>query len=154
VTWLLPASPQEFAEPCDVGVLWSAAAPRPIVIASGGRLNLVVRLAEGDAMPNVREGDPQPYGIIVFDRCHAFTFGPPDDEGLSGHRLTGRGLTPYEAHTVLRSAWAAAEQRPEMTHFLLSFKDETLECLAVSVSSVRRVGTLADLLAHVGTWMS
>lgn len=156
MTWLLPASAQEFAEPCDVGVEWSLAAPRPLVLAGGGRLHVVVRLVEGDDAPSPGGLPPnrEPFGVIAFDRCHAFVVGPPGRSSLAEHRLSGRGLDAGAAHTVLRSAWAVAEGRPDLTHFVLTFPDQTLECLARSVSSARRVGTVGDVLAHVSTWMS
>jgi hypothetical protein len=159
VTWLLPASAQEFAEPCDVGVQWSADSTEPVVIADGSRLTVIVRVAEVDAGAEqerlrARSSGAEPFGVIVFDRCHAFVFGPPGQERLGQHRLIGRGLDVGAAHTVLRSAWAAAEGRPDLTHFVLTFPDQTLECLARAVSSARRVGTLAEVIQHVGTWMS
>jgi hypothetical protein len=158
VTWLLPASAQEFAEPCDVGVQWNAEATEPLVIADGSRLTVVVRMADDAAAdaerPRIRAGGPEPFGVIVFDRCHSFVFGPPGGDGLAQHRLIGRGLDVGAAHTVLRSAWAAAESRPDLTHFVLTFHEQTLECLARSVSSARRVGTLGEVIQHVGTWMS
>lgn len=155
MTSLLPSSADEFAEACDVGVQWSPGAPQPLVIADGWRLNVVVRLTEGiDPAPAGLTPRPEPFGIIVFDKTYKFVFGPPGDEDLARHRLFGRGLDFYAAHTVLRSAWAAAEGRPEMTHFVLTFHDETLECLAATVSSVRRIGTLAEVMQHVADWMS
>jgi len=157
VTWLVPASAQEFAEPCDVGVQWTAGAGEPLVIADSSRLTVVVRLAEpeGDAdRPSLRAAPGDLFGVIVFDRCHAFLFGPPGDQVLDQHRLSGRGLDVCAAHTVLRSAWAVAEGRADLTHFVLTFPAGTLECLARSVSSARRVGTMADVIQHVGTWMS
>lgn len=157
MTWLVPGSAQEFAEPCDVGVQWSAGAGEPLVIADSSRLTVVVRLTDADDdadRPSLRAAAGELFGVVVFDRCHAFLFGPPGDQVLRDHRLFGRGLDSCAAHTVLRSAWAVAERRPDLTHFVLTFPAGTLECLARSVSSARRVGTVTDVVQHVGTWMS
>jgi hypothetical protein len=37
---------------------------------------------------------------------------------------------------------------------VLTFSSGTLECLARSVSSGRRVATLEEVLAHIGSWLS
>jgi hypothetical protein len=66
-----------------------------------------------------------------------------NDEVLSGHPLWGRGLEPYEAHIIAHSRWLAEEEQINKVHprynpdrwktrkhYLLSFKDDTFECLA------------------------
>lgn len=150
--------PEEFVEPCAVGAEWNETAPRPTLLLLETRLVAVVRLAEPEsessAPPETRATDRAAYGLIVFDRCQAFTFGPPGDTELANHRFFARGLEASAAHTVPRSSWAVELGAPDLTHFVLTFSSGTLECLARSVSSGRRVATLEEVLAHIGSWLS
>lgn len=69
--------------------------------------------------------------------------GSPNDEVLEGHPLWGSGLEFYEAHEVKNSPWIKElmdinrvhdqfreSHWNEDRHFILTFHDETLECVA------------------------
>jgi hypothetical protein len=73
--------------------------------------------------------------------------------------LHGRGLRPYAAHVVEGSSWIAELEtrnrvhpyhRPEafasLRHYLLTFHDETFECLARDHVMELRWGTVRRVL--------
>ena len=73
-------------------------------------------------------------------------FGYPNDEALPGHPLYPKGLTFYGIFEVRDSSWsrALAEQNlvsfpnpsPSATsgrHFVVTFHDSTLECIAEGI---------------------
>lgn len=146
---------RSLGEECAVEIPWPApwdiGAPLPFVVAATGRTFVVYHRKEDD--PNwdgsyAHVVDPEtqeqrPIAVVEFRRCLVHKFGAPNDEAIDGHRLTGRGLVAYRAHTVERSRWLAenesinsvhARHSPEAfakyTHYVLAFHDETFECLA------------------------
>jgi hypothetical protein len=81
---------------------------------------------------------------VKFSGVRAFYLGSPNDEALNGHRLWGRGLSFYSFQEVIHSDWIAAlEHRNRihpmhsaklfegLRHFVITFKEQTLECVAV-----------------------
>ncbi len=96
---------------------------------------------------------------MTFERCIASRLGAPNDEVLHGHRLHGRGLEPYAAHVVERSAWVAEIQEinsvhaqydpahwTQVRHYLLTFHDSTFEALAIGVSIEELISSLPAAL--------
>ena len=95
------------------------------------------------------ESDGELIAIVRFvDRC-AIMFGPPNDEAFAGHPLASRGLESYGVFHVLHSSWIRAlegmnsihpchrpERYAELRHFILSFHDSTLECVAKDIKVV------------------
>jgi hypothetical protein len=78
---------------------------------------------------------------VKFEGTIAMRSGPPSDESLMGHRLWGKGLQFHAAHVVDNSDWVRELESKEShrasagwvrshTHFLFTFHDETIECLA------------------------
>ncbi len=80
---------------------------------------------------------------VRFDRVAAVLLGPPNDEAISGHPLWNDGLETYQFHRVENSAWSVEYEtrnrvhpnhRPESwkqdVHYIFTFHDKTLECLA------------------------
>jgi len=140
---------------CAVDVSWPApwdvGAPLPHVIASGLRTFVIYQQRERDpgwdgsyaTMVDPAVPEQRLIAVVEFQRCLVHKFGSPNDEALEGHRLHGRGLVPYRAHTVERSRWLVEQERmnrvhpqhrPEafrdFVHYVLAFHDETFECLA------------------------
>ena len=82
--------------------------------------------------------------VIHFPLCSIFTFGAPNDETLASHPLYGRGLEFYSVHRVENSPWIAQLERRNAVHpshnrarfvegkkhFVFTFHDSTLECVA------------------------
>jgi hypothetical protein len=143
----------ECAVEIDWPAPWDAGAPLPHVIASRLRTRLVYRLRDqntnfdGSTVTLIDPAAParHPIAVVEFRHCCIHRFGMPNDEALVGHRLYGRGLVAYGAHTVERSRWlhevermnsVHPQHRPETfrdyIHFVLAFHDETFECLAKS----------------------
>lgn len=95
-----------------------------------------------------------PLGIVRFDRVHMVLFGPPNDEAIAGHPLSGRGLYPYGIFRVDRSSLVRRLERmnaihrchdPErfeaLIHYIFTFHDSTFECVAESFESrIEHVG--------------
>jgi hypothetical protein len=80
---------------------------------------------------------------VRFGGVSIFKLGWPNDEVLNTHPLWERGLVPYAFQEVFKSDWVADLERansihpghlPGMfdnsRHFIVTFKDETFECLA------------------------
>jgi hypothetical protein len=104
--------------------------PDPRVVVDGHRLTVSYDISDGRAE-------------LTFTRPVAHYLGPPNDELLSTHPLYGRGLAPYAAFEVVNSSWLAAalannRKHPRHSdanwagkrHFLITFHDQTFECLA------------------------
>jgi hypothetical protein len=81
--------------------------------------------------------------VLRFPRCSIAKFGYPNDEALPGHPLYPKGLSYCGLFEVLDSSWtvALAEQNlvsfPDSgpswiggRHFIVTFHDSTLECIA------------------------
>jgi len=94
-------------------------------------------------------------GWVMFEGAYHVSLGPPNDEALSGHPLYGHGLEYYAAHEVTNSVSVAEFEnrnrvhpyhRPErftsLRHVIITFHDETLECLCSAWDSG---GIRADL---------
>lgn len=125
-------------------------APRPIVIAEEGRL--VLSYCEIDEPPY--EPTTAPLAVIRFARPYMHIFGPPNEEAISGHPLSSRGLYPCGAFRVDRSSLVRQLERrnsvhrrhdPKMfdalTHYIFTFHDSTFECVAQAYDfTVENVG--------------
>ncbi len=86
--------------------------------------------------------------VVTFERPSVHLFGPPNDEAFGGHRLAKKGLRPYGAYEVLNSEWIkhlevmnSVHHRHDKQrflardrHFILTFHDETFECIAYGLS--------------------
>jgi hypothetical protein len=88
--------------------------------------------------------------VVIFHNCHATYLGVPNDEALSGHRLAAYGLQAYAFQEVFNSNWIAEMELrnrvhprhiPSMfeglCHYIISFHDETFECVARSFTWTR-----------------
>ncbi len=104
--------------------------PNPRIVASGE--HLVVSYATSAGRTE-----------LSFTRPFAHYMGPPNDESLHTHPLYARGLRFYAAFEVVNSSWLAEAQarnrrHPQhrddawtgRRHFVITFHDETFECLA------------------------
>jgi len=118
-------------------------------------------MESGSPLPNVRAHDgvvvvdyfTHQFGVdtntrarVVFRHVRAHYLGWPNDEALSAHPLYGRGLRPYDAFEVIDSSWKATiiaanrahplhrdEHFAADRHFIMTFHDETFECIARTV---------------------
>lgn len=94
-------------------------------------------------------GDGEGVAVVRFVRASARMFGPPNDEAFAGHPLASRGLEPYGAFEVIQPSWIRnlermnsvhsyhrAEAFRDLRHFMLTFHDSTIECVAHSVEVV------------------
>ncbi len=157
----------EYAVPIEWPHPWDPGAPLPHVLPSGHVTVLLYLVSEPD--PNwdgtyVNVVDPselQLLAIAQFERCVIHKFGGPNDEVLSGHPLSEKGLTPYAAHTIENSSWIeeqrainsvhsqyAPERWTGYKHYMLLFHDEMFECIATGVACDRVQGTFADGLGR------
>src|SRR5688500_17740369 len=96
-----PEENEERAVPVDLGVVWTDGGPMPTLLEEGGRAFLAFRLAPVDP-----SGDD--VGVIEWLHCWATSYGYPNDEAITGHRLWGQGLSElsyYGAAEVFNSAW-------------------------------------------------
>jgi hypothetical protein len=79
---------------------------------------------------------------------YALSFGPPNDEAFDGHPLATRGLERYGVFEVRFSSWIRDLERMNRVHpshdpqffsvfrhFIFTFHDSTLECVAQRLDS-------------------
>jgi hypothetical protein len=106
--------------------------PDPQLRATDGRLALTYATAANT------------FAAVRFPMCHQVKFGAPNDEALEGHPLRARGLDYYAVHSVKNSSWLTALERmnsvharhgateyiANKVHFVFTFHDSTLECIA------------------------
>ncbi len=161
-----------YAVPFDLGIKWDTGAPMPVLI-SGFKTFVAFYLPpdfdfDGTNPRSRTTDDEDMIGVVEFDGMTAVKMGSPNDEALSGHPLWGRGLTYYSAHLVENSTWVRElmdinrvhaqfdESRWRDTrHYVFTFHDETLECVArshdvtVTPGSLRSVAASLAEAAHV-----
>jgi hypothetical protein len=137
-----------YAQRVDLGVKWDADTPMPVLL-SGLRTFVVFYRSvrnpvAGRADPHMR--NPQAdhdIGVVEFKRVTSIKIGFFNEEMLRGHPLWGSGLEFYSAHEVKNSPWITelmeadrAHERFDESqwsgrrHFMLTFHDQTLECVA------------------------
>lgn len=159
-----------YAQRVDLGVTWDAGAPMPVLL-SGLRTFVAFYLAVQDPVvggSSPRAGDPQAdhgIGVVEFKRMTSIKIGSPNDEILRGHPLWGSGLEFYSAHEVENSPWITElmgvdrahegfdeSQWSGRHHFVLTFHDETLECVANwTVTRTAPGATMPEVLARLST---
>ena len=148
---------------CSVG------APNPFVVSDGHRTILTFyvekRQPESDGT-TIRVVGPtsaeEPIAIVSFTGCHAHMFGPPNDEAFQGHPLASRGLEPYGAFEVDNSSWVRRLERmnsvhpyhrPELftklRHVILTFHDETFECVCDAFDVTLGTGSMQSALPDI-----
>ena len=157
-----------YAEHVDLEATWDAGAPTPVLL-SGLRTFVAFYLSAHDPLPggtNSRARDPQAdrgIGIVEFKRMTSVKIGSPNDEVLRGHPLWGSGLEFYSAHEVKNSPWIAELMQVDRAHehfdesqwtgrrhFILTFHDETLECVAKWTITRTALGaTMPEVLARL-----
>lgn len=143
-----------FAEVIDLGVSIEVGAPLPHLVSDGLRAVVVFHAGlprkpdwDGRSVTVVDPGESteRNLGWVMFDGVYHVSLGPPNDEALAGHPLHGAGLEYYSAHEVRNSVLAAEFERrnrvhphhksehfDSLTHVIITFHDETLECLCGS----------------------
>ena len=157
-----------YAERVDLGVRWDAGAPMPVLL-SGLRTFVAFYLGIHDPLfdgtnphPRHRQAD-HGIGVVEFKRVTSVKIGSPNDEVLRGHPLWGSGLEFYSAHEVKSSPWLTelmevnrAHERFDESqwsgrhHFMLTFHDETLECVAKwTVTRTAPGATMPEVLARL-----
>jgi hypothetical protein len=133
------------------------------VLLSGLRTFVAFYLGLRDPAPGPRAD--RGIGVVEFKRVTSVKVGSPNDEVLRGHPLWGSGLEPYRAHEVKNSPWItelmeinrAHERFDESSwsgkrHFILTFHDETLECIAQwTVARIAPGATMPEVVARLGS---
>jgi hypothetical protein len=159
-----------YAEHTDLGVKWDTGAPMPVLI-SGLRTFVAFYLSIHDPLfdgtnPSIR--DPRTdhgIGVVKFKGVTSVKMGSPNDEVLNGHPLWGSGLEFYQAHGVRNSPWirelmeinrvhSGFHERnwSEMRHFILTFHDETVECVAREmVTRAEPEATMPEVVARLSS---
>lgn len=95
------------------------------------------------------------YAIVKFVDVIDHWLSPINDEGLGQHPLHGAGLKFYAFHCVADSPGAKKWQSLGAKHWVVTFKDNTLDVLAVSVEVLERDldarSASSALLDYLGT---
>jgi len=158
-----------YAERVDLEVTWDAGTPMPVLL-SGLRTFVAFYLSVHDPLAggtNPRVRDPQAdhgIGVVEFKRMTSVKVGSPNDEALRGHLLWGSGLEFYSAHEVKNSPWITElmevdrahehfeeSQWTGRRHYMLTFHDETLECVAKwTITRAAPGATMPEVLARLG----
>jgi hypothetical protein len=126
----------------------------PLLLAEDGEL-ILAYLVESEA---------DEVAVVEFESVRAHYFGPPNDEALNGHPLYQKGLRFYRVYEVQNSSWIRALERMNRVHpkhqsgmfsryrhFIFTFHDTTLECVANGIRKVTRLPYVdrASLLADM-----
>jgi hypothetical protein len=157
-----------YAQPVDLGVQWDADTPMPVLL-SGLRTFVAFYLSVRDPVAdrtNPRVRDPQAdhgIGVVEFKKVTSIKIGSPNDEVLRGHPLWGSGLESCSAREVENSPWITELMEADRAHerfdegrwsgrhhFILTFHDETLECVANwTVTRTAPGATMPEVLARL-----
>ena len=129
-------------------------APCPLVFADEAGLVLAYRVR--DEPPY--QPTTQPLAVVRFHGSYFHSFGPPNDEALDGHPLSGRGLHSYGVFEVNGSSLLRGLERMNsihpnhdprrfnaLTHYIFTFHDSTFECVAESLEAmIEQVGLFEE----------
>ncbi len=155
-----------YAVPFDLGIRWDTGVPLPVLI-SGSKTFVAFYLPpdfdfDGTNPRSRSTHDEDVIGVVEFGGVTAVKMGSPNDEVLSGHPLWGHGLTYYAPHLVENSAWLRElmdvnrvhdrfdEARwRDKRHYVFTFHDETLECVARSHDATVTPGSLMSVTASL-----
>lgn len=149
---------EEYADEKQLGLSWAAAAPMPHLLYASNHAFILFYLqrefpgdSAGQPIPvSSRDPSPAALGIVELVQVRGICIGGPNDEGLDEHRLYGKGLTFYSAHEVHNSNWIAREARAGDTrHYIFTFQDETIECLASDLRVKHINSRFADALLEL-----
>ena len=147
----------------------SVGAPIPIVFASEFKVAVAYYLNDapkdwdGSTIKMVDTDSVEPIALIVFDRCSAHYFGPPNDEAFSGHPLASRGLEPYGSFEIINSSWIRKLERMNSVHpyhnkeqffkgerhIILTFHDSIFECITQSFEIHISKGSMRDIVQEM-----
>src|SRR5215469_2257239 len=144
-----------YAQRFSVGVEWGATTPMPVLL-SGQRTFVIVHHCAGAQVT-------RDITVVEFKRVASLTIGLSNEEVLRRHNLWGSGLEIHSAHEVMNSP--RVTELMELNrghelfderlwrgkrHFLLTFRDATLECIANRTIARTVLGaTMADVLARL-----
>jgi len=156
-----------YAEPFDLGVKWATGAPLPHLV-SGHRTFVAFYLSRRNpgfdgTNPRMRRPDvDEGIGVVEFVGATAVKMGPPNDEVLRGHPLWERGLQFYTPHLVHNSPWLREivdinrvhdrfneERWRDTNHYLFTFQDEILECIANGTLVRVEPGTMSEVVGRL-----
>jgi len=147
----------------------SVGAPCPAIVATEHSLVVIFYVEEAEPTwdgTGVRmvgmDSSEELAATVTFERPSVHTFGPPNDEAFAGHRLASKGLQPYGAFEVQHSQWIQQLERMNSVHprhdakryvqgkrhFILTFHDKTLECVAHGYSVALARASIKTLLAE------
>ena len=143
----------------------SVGSPSPVVLSDEFRVLLLYMVDR--PLPNWDDAavltiDPptgESLALIEFTGYSTYMFGAPNDEAFEGHPLAARGLRPYGAFRIENSSWIRQlekmnsvhpSHRParfeRLRHYVFSFHDSTLECVANDFTVSTHEGSLESML--------
>lgn len=121
-------------------------APVPKVLSSDSELFVIFYSPQELIDNEIRQRnsvDDRGVSVLRFSRVLSYKFGFPNDEVFSGHPYYKYGLKLYKAQCIEGSSWVNnlidinsihpyhnSEKFNSYRHYLLSFRDNTFECLA------------------------
>jgi hypothetical protein len=145
-----------YAERVRLGVSWDADTPMPVLLSG---LRTFVAFHQGAGV-----WADHGIAIVEFKRVASIKIGSLSHEVLRRHSLFGSGLEIHSAHEVRNSPWITEltelnrgyERFDERIwrgkrHFVLTFYDATLECVANrTIIRTAPGGTMPEVLAGLG----
>ena len=148
------ATGDEYVVPVNLGFDPEAAVSGAFVLQDEYRTFLTFNAVRASS-----DGRSEGCGTAIIELHGALStkFGLPNDEALRGHPLYERGLRFYSIAEVLNSSWvrdAEAQNRlsfPDgapwtVRHFIFTFHDSSLECLAESLTHELSAEPHAEIL--------
>ena len=103
----------------------------------------------------LRQGSPEDnmFSIVHFAHVVDHRLSPFNDEGLDQHKYATAGLQVYKFHEILKSEEAERWKTLGIHHWVVTFKDVTLDVLAetseVAVRSAQATSPLAAVVEHL-----
>jgi hypothetical protein len=157
-----------YAQRVNLGLQWDAGTPTPVLLSGLRTFAAFYRSVRDTAAGRAAPHGPDPQadhviGVVEFKKVTSIKISFPGDEALRGHPLWGSGLESCSAHEVRNSPWITelmeadrAHERFDESqwsgrrHFMLTFHDETLECIAKwTVTRIAPGATMPEVLARL-----
>jgi hypothetical protein len=165
---LAEAEGVEYADEVDSNLDCDGGAPLPHIVATGRGVWLAYYLRRppppnwrGRSVEVVTSATAAPIAVLAFDSFTVRVSGP-NNEAMSGHPLSRRGLTPYSLLQVRRSRWIAELEEQNTVHprhrggwaertnhYLFQFHDEMFQCIAPSYSAEVRYDSMAEVVREL-----
>nr|WP_320131523.1 hypothetical protein [uncultured Holophaga sp.] len=107
-----------------------------------------------DLLVSYESDSESDFVIVRFEHCIEHRLTPINDEGLGKHPYSKSGLDFYSFHEIVNSPEAEPWKALKIKHFVLTFKDNTLDVLAQSFVTEARFPDLSSASSAITRFLS